>query len=127
MLNSNPGLRSRFPYKYEFDDYDAAQLMEIARHLLEKEEYILTDEAEAELSKDIGQALEMNVPEFGNARWIEQLVHNGIIPAMANRVIASRCDDLQHITSSDVREGYQRLRPSITQKSARHRVAGFCA
>ena len=39
MLDSNPGLRSRFPYRYQFDDYDAAQLMEIARHLLEKEEF----------------------------------------------------------------------------------------
>ena len=44
MLNSNPGLMGRFPYKYRFSDYDADQLMEIALHLLAKDDYILSDE-----------------------------------------------------------------------------------
>jgi SpoVK/Ycf46/Vps4 family AAA+-type ATPase len=128
MLDSNPGLRSRFPYRYQFDDYDAAQLMEIARHLLEKEDYILTDEAEAELRKAIEQTLEMKLPEFGNARWIEQFVHNGIIPALANRVFVTACDDLQRIEASDVTKAFERLKPKTASlKPHRKVVSGFSA
>ena len=128
MLDSNPGLRSRFPYRYQFDDYDAAQLMEIARHLLEKEDYILTDEAEAELRKAIEQTLMMKLPEFGNARWIEQFVHNGIIPALANRVFVTACDDLQRIEASDVTKAFERLKPKTASlKPHRKVVSGFSA
>lgn len=136
MLDSNPGLRSRFPYRYQFDDYDAAQLMEIARHLLEKEDYILTDEAEAELRKDIEQTLKTKLPEFGNARWIEQFVHNGIIPAMANRVISALDVDLssapaadfQRIEVSDVTEAFERLKPQAAPLKPHHKVvSGFSA
>ena len=136
MLDSNPGLRSRFPYRYQFDDYDAAQLMEIARHLLEKEDYILTDEADAELRKDIEKTLKTKLPEFGNARWIEQFVHNGIIPAMANRVISALdvdvasapVADFQRIEVSDVTKAFERLKPQAASLKPHHKVvSGFSA
>ncbi len=136
MLDSNPGLRSRFPYRYQFNDYDATQLMEIARHLLEKEDYILTDEADAELRKDIEQTLKTKLPEFGNARWIEQFVHNGIIPAMANRVISAMDVDLasapvadfQRIEVSDVTKAFERLKPQAASLKPHHKVvSGFSA
>ena len=128
MLNTNPGLAGRFPYRYQFSDYDAEQLTAIARHLLQVDDYVLTPEADATLQEVIADVLSQAVPNFSNARWVEQLVRNGIIPAMANRIFATACDDLQRVEPSDVREGYQRLRPqTITQKSARHRVAGFRA
>ena len=128
MLNTNPGLAGRFPYRYQFSDYNAEQLVAIARHLLQVDDYVLTPEADATLQEVIADALSLAVSNFSNARWVEQLVRNGIIPAMANRIFATTCDDLQRVEPSDVREGYQRLRPqTITQKSARHRVAGFRA
>ncbi len=128
MLSSNPGLRSRFPFKYYFDDYDGAQLMNIAHHLFEREDYILSDEAEAELRKDIEQTLKMKLPEFGNARWIEQLVHNGIIPAMADRVYETGCSDFQRIEVSDVRKAYERLKPQAAPLKPHHKVvSGFSA
>ena len=128
MLSSNPGLRSRFPFKYYFDDYDGAQLMNIANHLFEREDYILSDEAEAELRKDIDQTLKMKLPEFGNARWIDQFVHNGIIPAMADRVYATACSDFQHIEVSDVTKGYERLKPQAAPLKPHHKVvSGFSA
>ena len=128
MLSSNPGLRSRFPYRYQFDDYNADQLMEIARHLFEREDYILTDEAAAELRKDIGLTLNMKLPEFGNARWIEQFVHNGIIPAMANRVYATASTDYQHVELSDVVNAFERLKPkAVPLKPHRKVVSGFSA
>ena len=128
MLSSNPGLRSRFPFKYYFDDYDGAQLMNIASRLFEREDYILSDEAEAELRKDIEQTLKMKLPEFGNARWIEQLVHNGIIPAMADRVYETGCSDFQRIEVSDVKKAYDRLKPQAAPLKPHHKVvSGFSA
>jgi SpoVK/Ycf46/Vps4 family AAA+-type ATPase len=128
MLSSNPGLRSRFPYKYQFDDYDAAQLMEIARHLFEREDYILSDEAATELRNDIEQTLTMRLPEFGNARWIDQLVRNGIIPAMADRVFSTGSTDFQRIEASDVKTAFERLKPKAAPLKPHHKVvSGFSA
>ena len=128
MLSSNPGIRSRFPFKYQFNDYDGDQLMQIARHLFEREDYILTDEAEQELRKAIDQTLKMNLPEFGNARWIEQFVHNGIIPAMADRFYATGSDDYQHVQAADVTKAFERLSPKPAPlKPHRKVVKGFSA
>lgn len=128
MLSSNPGLWSRFPYKYQFDDYDGAHLMEIAMHLFEREDYILSDEAGAELRKGIEQTLKTKPLEFGNARWIEQLVHNGIIPAMADRVYATACSDFQRVEVSDVTKAFERFRPKAAPLKPHHKVvSGFSA
>ena len=128
MLSSNPGIRSRFPFKYYFDDYDGPQLMDIAHHLFEREDYILTDEAEQELRQVIDQTLKMNLPDFGNARWIEQFVHNGIIPAMADRFYATGSSDYQHVEVSDVKKAFERLSPKAAPLKPHHKVvSGFSA
>jgi len=124
MLNSNPGLMGRFPYKYRFNDYDADQLMEIALHLLAKDDYILNDEAQAVLRQKIGDTLSQRTKNFGNARWVEQFIRNGIIPAMANRVTLDVVKDYQHILPSDVEEGYKKFNPRMTELVPRRQV-GF--
>ena len=134
MLNSNPGLQGRFPYRYQFDDYSADQLMEIALKLFERDDYLLTDEAMAELRQVITQALDMKTSNFGNARWVDQLVNNGVIPAMADRLYSSgevlSADDIdyQHIEASDITKAFEKLKPrTIELKPSRHRVKGFSA
>ena len=128
MLNSNPGLNSRFPYRYQFDDYDAVQLMEIAMRLFKRDDYILTSDAAKELRSAIDQALETNDQHFGNARWIEQLVRNGIIPAMADRVISTESTDFQRIEASDVTKAFERFRPKAATQKPHHKVvSGFSA
>ena len=124
MLNSNPGLMGRFPYKYRFNDYDADQLMEIALHLLAKDDYILSDEAQAVLRQKIGDTLSQRTKNFGNARWVEQFIRNGIIPAMANRVTLDAVKDYQHILPSDIEEGYKKYNPRMTELVPRRQV-GF--
>ena len=126
MLNSNPGLMGRFPYKYRFSDYDADQLMEIALHLFAKDEYILCDEAKTILHERISDTLAQRTKNFGNARWVEQFIRNGIIPAMANRVTLDFIKDYQHILASDVEEGYRKFNPRMIELKPRHQV-GFSA
>ena len=146
MLASNPGLSGRFPFRYQFQDYSADQLMQIARRLLERDEYILTPEADAEMQRAINLTLSQKMPNFGNARWIEQFVRNGmmpnfgnarwieqfvrngIIPAMADRIFTVGTLDLQHIEASDVEKAFCKFNPkAIGLKPRRHVVTGFTA
>ena len=128
MLSTNPGLAGRFPFRYHFDDYTAEQLMEIARHLLERDEFILTDEADLSLEVAIEETLERKQPNFGNARWIEQFVNNGIIPAMADRIYSSGSTDLQRIEAADIAKAFEKFKPKANEpKPTRHRVKGFGA
>ena len=124
MLNSNPGLMGRFPYKYRFSDYDADQLIEIALHLFEKDDYILIDEAQDVLHQKICDTLSQRTKNFSNARWVEQFIRNGIIPAMANRVTLDAIKDYQHIQTSDIEEGYKKFNPRMIELKPRHQV-GF--
>ena len=128
MLSTNVGLAGRFPYRYHFDDYSAEQLMEIARRLFERDDYLLTPEAALELQKTITQAIAQKPANFGNARWVEQLVRNGIIPAMADRIFSSGCNDFQHIEVADIVKAYKKFNPKVIElKPSRHIVAGFSA
>ena len=124
MLNANPGLMGRFPYKYRFSDYDGNQLMEIALHLLAKDDYILSDEAQDVLRQKICDTLAQRTKNFSNARWVEQFIRNGIIPAMANRLALNAEKDFQHIHPSDIEEGYKKFNPRMTELKLRRQV-GF--
>lgn len=124
MLTSNPGLMGRFPYKYRFSDYDAEQLMEIALHLFAKDDYIIKDDAKVILQQKICDTLAQRTKNFGNARWVEQFIRNGIIPAMANRVTLGAVKDYQHILASDVEEGYKKFNPRMIELKPRRQV-GF--
>jgi SpoVK/Ycf46/Vps4 family AAA+-type ATPase len=128
MLSTNVGLAGRFPYRYHFDDYSAEQLIEIARRLFERDDYLLTSEAAQELQKTITQTVAQKSDNFGNARWIEQFVRNGIIPAMADRIFSSGSNDFQHIEVADIVKAYKKYNPKVIElKPARHIVSGFSA
>jgi hypothetical protein len=59
---------------------------------------------------------------------IEQLVHNGIIPAMADRFYATGSSDYQHVEASDVRKAFERLSPKTAPLKPHHKVvSGFSA
>ena len=126
MLTSNPGLTGRFPYKFRFPDYTADQLMEIACHLLSVDEYILDTAAEKLLRQYIHETLAQRTKNFGNARWVEQLVRNGIIPAMATRVTRAAQKDYRLVMASDVEEGYLHFNPRVIELKPRQKV-GFSA
>ena len=126
MLSSNPGLSGRFPYHFLFPDYNAKELMQIALKLFERDEYILTNEAAIVLEEIIEKTLMEHPKNFSNARWIEQIVKNGVIPALADRVFANGSDDFQHIEASDIRTAYEKLTPKPVEQKPLHKVvAGF--
>lgn len=87
FIRSNPGIKSRFPIHVEFPDYTAEEMFEIAVHMFEQREYILSNKARWKLRNSIVSHCR-NRPQFdGNARYIRNLVER-IIRQQAVRLIA---------------------------------------
>jgi stage V sporulation protein K len=78
FVQSNPGIRSRFPIHIEFPDYTTEELMLIADLMLKKRDYRLDLAAraklEAMLSRNLGPASEHS----GNARLVRNLIERAI-------------------------------------------------
>ncbi|WP_148629685.1 AAA family ATPase [Bacillus sp. E214] len=78
FLDSNPGLRSRFPnFNYmELPDYSLDEMIEIAIHTAEKNHYFIAPDAIPSLKKRI--EYEMVDQTFGNARTVKSIVMDAI-------------------------------------------------
>ena len=96
MLEANPGLKSRFSYVFEFEDYTPNQLMEIGHKVLEREHYELTPEAEKKLSDYVIDAYNHKDEHFGNGRFITRLLTSQVIPALGNRLSALSADQISN-------------------------------
>ena len=71
MLDSNPGLQSRFPNMFEFQDFSVPELLEITRRRIRDYEYQFTTEAWEKFCGMISGAYSERDPDtWGNARFI---------------------------------------------------------
>ena len=71
MLDSNPGLQSRFPNMFEFQDFSVPELLEITRRRIRDYEYQFTTEAWEKFCGIISGAYSERDPDtWGNARFI---------------------------------------------------------
>jgi stage V sporulation protein K len=96
FVQSNPGIRSRFPIHIEFPDYTTEELMLIADLMLKKRDYRLDLAAraklEAMLSRNLGPASEHS----GNARLVRNLIERAI------RLQALRLVDRKQLTREEL-------------------------
>ena len=71
LLDSNPGLQSRFPNKFEFPDFSVDELLEISRRRLKEYGYELTPTAWEKYIGILTQAYQVRDAEtWGNARFV---------------------------------------------------------
>lgn len=91
MLDMNPGFKSRIPESniYTFDDFTELELMEIAEKYLSRNRYSLTEEARTVLADRLRAAHSQREKNFGNARYVINLIQTDILPAMAVRVTSA--------------------------------------
>jgi len=106
FLQSNPGLRSRFPIHINFPDYTINELLEIAELMLNKRQYRLSPEARILLKNTLQKKMKIGHEHSGNARMVRNLIEKAIrlqAVRLIEKKILSR-DDLILITSEDIEE-----------------------
>lgn len=78
FLSLNPGLKSRFPFILDFEDYAVDQLLQIAKKMLHEREYQLTNEAEWKLREQITLEKNHAPTNFSNARFVRNVIEQSI-------------------------------------------------
>ena len=117
MLMANQGLKGRFPYHLKFDDYDADELMEIGMRYLNAYDINITPDAKAKLKNIIEQQTARHEKEFSNARWMEQLIDNSIIPTLSERIfMQGDTTNESTITTADIEKVEAKLPQGKAQK-----------
>jgi len=109
FIQSNPGLRSRFPIQIEFPDYTLNELLKIADLFVEKRQYILDQAAREELSRILKSKLNSYEDNLGNARLVRNLIEKAIrrqaVRLINKRAKATR-EELMLLTKEDIRSAY---------------------
>ncbi|MCR4440869.1 MAG: AAA family ATPase [Peptococcaceae bacterium] len=104
FLETNPGLRSRFPIFIDFPDYTVQELLDIAQIMLAKRQYQFTEEAKLELEKHLNSALLTRHEHSGNARLVRNIIEKAI-RQQALRLVGENSvsrQELITITASDL-------------------------
>jgi Cdc6-like AAA superfamily ATPase len=86
FINSNPGLKSRFSRVVEFPDYTALELLLIADHMAEQNNFLVEHDARDALGIILGERSSQSDGQFGNARGVRNLFE-AILDAQANRIV----------------------------------------
>ncbi|HHY93359.1 MAG TPA: AAA family ATPase [Firmicutes bacterium] len=76
FLQTNPGLRSRFPIRIDFPDYTLEELVQIANVFLAERDYYLSPAAREELTRQLQVA--HNLRHSGNARLVRNIIERAI-------------------------------------------------
>lgn len=74
FINSNPGLKSRFKHFFEFPDYLPQELIEIANYAAKEYGIFFSKAAKERLNDMIIEAFRNRGTNFGNARFVFDLV-----------------------------------------------------
>ena len=132
MLEMNPGMKGRFPYKFCFEDYNEEELFRIASKILERAEYRLTPEAESRLIETIQETVNHKDAFFHNARWVEQYILDGVVSAMSDRLMESPLnwesrELMQTIEVEDIEKAYQKMKPLPSVVLKQRKRIGFVA
>jgi stage V sporulation protein K len=70
FINSNPGLRSRFPLQIDFNDYDSEELFQIAVQMYTEKDYIISNRCRWKLKARLDDHVRSRHPHSGNARYV---------------------------------------------------------
>ncbi|MFZ5644190.1 MAG: AAA family ATPase [Bacillota bacterium] len=110
FMETNPGLRSRFPIQLTFPDYNADQLLDIADKMLKEKQYVLSTAARDELRLIIEMKSKKH-QHNGNARLVRNLIERAM-RTQAVRLIAKNefsREDLMTINRDDMAKAWEEM------------------
>lgn len=106
LLESNPGLHSRFPNHFEFSDFTVDELLEITRRRIDEYKYHFTRSGWGKFKQVVNEAYQVRDPAtWGNARFIANQLER-IYIEHACRCVRHRPADkrqMQALTPADIK------------------------
>ena len=100
--DQNPGLKSRVGFELDFPDYSIDELMEIFYKKLREKQYNFDGVAEEKVRKLLKDA--KSVENFGNGRFVENLIQKIIVEHAVNTKGVYDMDRLLLITPEDIKD-----------------------
>ena len=100
FLESNSGLKSRFPNIIDFPDYTGEELVSIAKITAKSKGYVLDDEVLAPLQSDFEVIQATNAREAGNGRLVRNKVEEAILN-QSKRLVAEQNEDMSLLKLMD--------------------------
>ena len=108
FIDSNPGLQSRFNRYINFPDYTSAELTDIFKMYMKKNQYTLAPDAESYLKERFDYVVAHKDRNFGNARFARNVFEKSI-QQQANR-LAEQTNltktQLTELTIDDLKGGF---------------------
>lgn len=104
LLESNPGLSSRFSRHLDFPDYSPLELARIFGGMCEKNHYRLDATTRAKIMLGLSWLYDKRDEHFGNGRTVRNLFEHAL-RRQANRIAAIpelSVDELSHLAEADV-------------------------
>lgn len=90
LLSMNPGFQSRVKTQIEFPDYSADELVEILHHMADKQGYTLAEGVDEKVRDAVAKASRSS--EFGNARFVRNLLEDAVVNQSV-RLVSAMCAD----------------------------------
>ena len=100
--DQNPGLKSRVGFELDFPDYSIDELMEIFYKKLREKQYNFDGAAEEKVRKILKDA--KSVENFGNGRFVENLIQKIIVEHAVNTKGVYDMERLLLITPEDIKD-----------------------
>lgn len=96
FLNTNTGLKSRFPLSIDFKDYEIDELVQIAKLMIKGKGFVLAGNSEDELEEAIRREKQNGGQQSGNGRMVRNIIEKTI------RKQSSRIADMDSIDENSV-------------------------
>lgn len=93
FLDSNPGLRSRFNKYLYFEDYTAAELVEILEGMCVKADYLLSEDARNCAREFFDRRVQKKTENFANARDVRNYFEKAIANQAGRIVVMKTVDE----------------------------------
>ena len=126
LMEYNPGLKSRFPNVFHFNDYSVEELMKIALSSKVAEGFVFTPAAKQRLEAYIRREVLKKQKGFGNGRFVNRLLSGIVLPRMATRLAAVENPtrkQLQTIVAEDIPISAEEVR-SINETGFNEKLIG---